>query len=148
MSKHIPRIIRKSLVPTSRIIRAIPGKTTMSELEIYANKHPNALVCYSINSCWWCLLSENSYGLVLGENDRWPLPCDPSGSPLFQAPIGDFLKTAKENIAHYGKHGLGAFIAAYNGNIVDNAGRPVAWKGWDKYNDYVDAVIAKAKGEE
>ena len=69
------------------------------------------------------------------------LPCDPRGGMLFQTGEGDlqkFLDSAKENVEHYGKHGLRAFYASYHGVVVTEDGKPTCFTSWDKYNALLD----------
>ena len=67
------------------------------------------------------------------------LPCDPLGSVLFQTDnVEGFLKSAEQNAAHYGKHGLRAFIAAHHENCFNIAGQNWASVDWADYNAALD----------
>lgn len=46
------------------------------------------------------------------------LPLDPFGCPLFQTDrLTEFVAAAKKNAAHYGEHGIDAFVAAHHQNL-------------------------------
>jgi hypothetical protein len=92
--------------------------------------NPEELVCYSTGTCWWCILRDNPY--------RATVPCDPLGAVLLQAPIKAFIDKANENPAHYGKHGIQAFWAAYHGVILTGCWLPTALKSWEEYNKLLD----------
>lgn len=50
-----------------------------------------------------------------GWTDRPGLPCCPyCGSPLFQAPLEEFVAAAKGDPAHHGVGGLATFVAAHS----------------------------------
>ncbi len=104
---------------------------TLKYLEHYAKTCGHNLVCYAINTCWWCLLKDNSY-----KNEGFP--CDPRGSMLMQASIGKFIENAKSNPEHYGKHGLKTFMAAYEGNVLTDDGQPTSLTDWRAYNNLID----------
>jgi len=122
-----------------RIERGRIGKTTLSEVLTFANKHPEALVCYSTRSPWWCLLSEIPYRL-------WPygIPCDPKGNVLLQAAIKSFIDAAMSKPGHYGKHSFEAFMAAYHMNLTNDDGSPAVLANWDEYNAALDVESVKA----
>lgn len=94
---------------------------------------PNREIVYAMKTCWW--------GWYAGIPYRMPgtdIPCDPRGSGLMIAKIGDFLNAAKENAAFYGRHGLHALAAAWHGNVTTDDGRPTSFEGWDGYNELID----------
>ena len=91
-------------------------------------------IYYSSQTCWWTHNPDHICG------DEFPL--DPSGAPLFVVENAiEFLKEAKENPDHYGKHGLEAFMAAHHQNVTQGNGKPVCFPAWDYYNRLID--IAK-----
>ena len=71
------------------------------------------------------------------------LPCDPRGSVLFQTDnVEGFLSAAESNAAHYGRHGLRAFMAAHHLNCVVSLEdlRSTSGRTWDEYNDALDRL--------
>lgn len=71
------------------------------------------------------------------------LPCDPRGSVLFQTEkVEAFIQTAKEKSAHYGKHGIRAFLAAHHLNCIISSfdPRPTSGADWQEYNDALDRL--------
>lgn len=92
-------------------------------------------IYYGANTLWWTHrqsdLCQNGMGL----------PCDPRGGMLFQTDdVEDFLKSAEENEKHYGKHGLAAFLASHNDNMVVSIEdqRSTCFADWDQYNEVLD----------
>ncbi len=63
---------------------------------------------------------------------------DPTGCPLFPTdkPM-DFIRTAKKNKGHYGRHGLKAFMFSHHQNS------PVVYKSFSEYNDHLDLKNGK-----
>ncbi len=97
------------------------------------------MIFYAVNSCWWTHRSSD-----LGSRAGSGLPCCPRGSVLMQSDMPtDFLELAKAGAAHYGKHGIEAFLAAHNDNCMHPfEDRPWSASGWDAYNDALDALEA------
>ena len=78
------------------------------------------------------------------------LPCDPRGSVLMMTRKGDgegFLKAAERSSAHYGKHGLRAFMAAHHRNCIESSTSPRPWSAtdYDEYNDAIDRFDERLK---
>lgn len=100
-------------------------------------------IYYGANTPWWTADSANLYRGAHG------LPCDPRGGMLFQTDKPeDFLKAAKDGIAHYGKHGLRTFLLAYHGCVVAkvNGKRlPTCLNSWDDYNNLIDRSAQEVK---
>lgn len=79
------------------------------------------------------------------------LPCDPRGSVLFQTEsVEKFVITAKLKSAHYGKHGIRAFLAAHHLNCVVGLfdKRPTSGTSWQEYNDALDRLDERKKALE
>ena len=78
------------------------------------------------------------------------LPSDPRGSVLFETDdVQGFLNKAAENPAHYGRHGLRAFMAAHHSNCqrgLEDA-RPWSAESWDEYNAALDRLDQRALAE-
>ena len=107
-------------------------KTKLDALELIAKHIPDTQVCWGANSCWWCLFTDVKRTLPGG------IPCGPRGSVLFQGGLADFMKAGLSKPEHYGKHGVDAFIAAYDGNLLDDDGKPTSFDSWDQYNALLD----------
>ena len=101
-------------------------------------RHNDKEICYSVHTCWWCLLDEHP-----GYSVR-DLPCDPRGSVLLQSPAKDFISIATNNPSHYGEHGLIAFMAAYHGNVTTDNGKPTCFGNWDRYNELINEHIQRS----
>lgn len=112
----------------------LTNKTSLKDIEKIAEDDSVECV-YSIGTCWWSLYKDDYMPFV---SSGGITPLDPMGSPLMQAPLKDFIKSAKENIEHYGEHGLDAFVSAFHGNVVLNTGKDVAFKTWDEYNKLIN----------
>jgi hypothetical protein len=85
---------------------------------------------YAIGTTWWTVNPANLY-----KHPECDLPCDPRGSMLMEAPASKFIKSAEDNLEHYGTHALKAFEAAYHGNIIiEENGWPTSISGWDNVN--------------
>ena len=113
------------------------------------------MIYYAIHTCWWThnpdhLCSRKIPGdikLTRGDGsktviDPQPIPTDPRGSVLMQTDnVQDFLKSAKSNSGHYGKHGLKAFMAAHHQNCFVSKEDLSPWslQGWQAYNDAIDS---------
>jgi hypothetical protein len=94
------------------------------------------MIWYSANTCWWTHKEEH-----LCNHPEAGLPCDPLGGMLFQTNQAEgFLKAAEANAAHYGKHGIKAFLAAHNDNMVvsETDQRVTCFRTWSEYNDVLD----------
>src|ERR1044072_7704154 len=95
------------------------------------------MIWYAVNTCWW---THNPEHLRTDTS----IPTDPRGSVLFQTEsVDDFLRMALQNPAHYGKHGLRAFIASHHQNCIVSRDDPRPWSGetWQEYNDAIDAGV-------
>lgn len=64
-----------------------------------------------------------------------------------QAPLYKFLESAKENVEHYGKHGIDTFIASFHGNVTLNTGLIVCFKTFDEYNKVIDSFQERKNGK-
>ena len=108
--------------------------------DIRATK-PETIWC-SVNTCWWTHRETD-----LRQRRDSTLPCDPRGGMLMMYEAKQFLAAAEANPAHYGKHGLAAFIAAHNDNCVVSPSdrRNTCLESWQEYNDLLDR--AKAEGD-
>lgn len=76
------------------------------------------------------------------------LPCDPRGSVLFQTEnVEGFIQTARDKSAHYGKHGIKAFLAAHHLNCVVGLFdlRSTSAATWKEYNDALDRLDLRKK---
>jgi hypothetical protein len=122
--------------------------TTLEQLQEYSNSlnkeafdefSDRARICYAVHTCWWRIWLHHTEPHYTKSN----LPCDPRGSMLLQAPIGRFLQTAEKNQAHYGKHGLLAFVAAYHGNVLASNGNPTSFDSWGRYNKLIERIDRK-----
>jgi hypothetical protein len=116
-------------------------EVTMAEVRQRA--HPYRMAFYGANTCWWTS-SENDLYKKPGSG----LPCDPRGGMLFQTSDGDlgkFLDSAQENVEHYGKHGIRAFLAAYHGVVIAANGNPTCCESWKDYNDLLDELDEASK---
>ncbi|CAA7621097.1 hypothetical protein [Magnetospirillum sp. UT-4] len=104
---------------------------------------------FAMNTCWW---TDNPGHLGRMETGvGHGLPCGPRGEGLMTAPLREFLAAAKANPAHYGKHGLRAFMAAYHGNCLkeDATGaRPWSLQTWVEYNAALDAMDGVEPGKD
>lgn len=116
-------------------------------------KQGDRMVFYGINTCWWAISWAQLYRTrpqTLTINGRQiasdGLPCDPRGGMLLQGDNVDlFFDSAVNNSAHYGKHGLRVFLAAYHGNVVvsQTDPRPTCFSSWDDYNRILDEHDAR-----
>lgn len=90
---------------------------------------------YALQTCWW-KLGDPCY-TTSSEHGR--LPCGPRGEMLLETdnPLA-FIKAAEDNPEHYGRNGLDAFAAAYDGNLVTDTGAPTSFNSWDDYNALID----------
>ena len=96
-------------------------------------------IWYAYHTCWWTHRESDL------SRTRTGLPCDPRGSVLLYTYAHEFLRMAEVNAAHYGRHGLDAFIAAHHDNcyLSEDEPRPWSLRSWDEYNDLLD----EASGE-
>jgi hypothetical protein len=107
-------------------------KVTLGQLETIARHLPETVICYAMSTCWWCCKDQ------LTPQDDAGIPCDPRGSVLMETTLGFYLRDAKASPDHYGKHGLNAFVAGYDGNLLNDKGKPTSFETWDEYNDLLD----------
>ncbi len=148
----------------------------MSESVIFVAREPSPIeifdgfeawhVHWAMHTTWWhaAETDEHLYGLAQID-PRLPrqvvsllapaphyagvLPCDPRGSVLMGGDLGGFLEAATGNVAHYGKHGLRAFMATWHGVIQRTDGRVVVpWSAstWDEVNLLLDEFDERGKG--
>lgn len=106
-------------------------KTTLEDIRA---TEPDT-IWYSVNTRWW------THRLTdLRERPDSRLPCDPRGGMLMMVDAEAFLSPAEANPAHYGKHGLAAFMAAHNDNCVvsPSDSRSTCLRSWQEYNDLLD----------
>jgi hypothetical protein len=106
-------------------------KTTLEELEGLPGE---TMIVYGVGTCWWGIKST----CCVYRHKESNLPCDPRSGMLFEGELGPFLVKAKENPAHYGKHELKAFMAAYHGNVTTDDDLPTCFQTWHEYNDLID----------
>lgn len=104
-------------------------------------------VYYGAQTCWWTIDPKD-----LHEHPKVPgLPTDPRGGVLLETPSPEaFLEAAESNPDHYGRRGMDAFWAAYNGVITVADGRPTCFNSWHQYNIVLDLaypVEATTEGE-
>jgi len=113
------------------------------------------MIYYGAMSCWWTHDPDD-----LREASRLgklSLPSDPRGGVLFETDKPeDFLRSAEADVAHYGKHGLAAFMAAHHQNCIlvqakggkamEAWGRRWCMPSWQEYNDAIDATERTAEG--
>ena len=89
--------------------------------------------------------------LERARNAACGLPCDPRGSVLFQTEhVEEFIQTAKNKSAHYGKHGIRAFLAAHHLNCVVGLFdmRSTSGTHWEEYNKALDRLDERNKAIE
>lgn len=111
-------------------------------LKGYADE-PIQMAFYSINCCWWTSFPED-LGLLppvaydpnknrIVKNPGGPrLPCCPHcGSVLMQAPLIDFIESAKTTPTHYGKYELETFIASHERNCKS------CFRNWERYDIFI-----------
>lgn len=91
----------------------------------------STMIFYSSRSAWWTHLESD----LIGATKKSTIPCDPSGSPLFQTDdtLG-FMKAAESKPEHYGKHKMDAFMKSHHQNCDGHC-----FMDWSKYNDVLDA---------
>ena len=109
----------------------------VTEDDVLKRAGSRRMAFYGANTMWWTSNEADLYKKPGGIG----LPCDPRGGMLFQTAEGDlqkFLDSAKENVEHYGKHGLRAFYASYHGVVVTEDGKPTCFTSWDEYNALLD----------
>ena len=120
------------------------GKT-LEQIEAELRDFDHPTIYYAAHTCWW---THNPAHLARTgkEGDSIRLPCDPRGSVLFMtsgelsSALG-FITAARSNAAHYGKHGLHAFVAAHHESSFDKtSGLPWSERRWLAYNDALDAM--------
>lgn len=76
---------------------------------------------------------ENLYNAAI-EN-----PMDIAGSPIMVTDdVGEWIKGAENNVKHFGKHGITAFMMAHHKNCLN-----VAFKDIQVYNDLIDKLKEK-----
>ena len=96
------------------------------------------MIYYGALTCWW---THDPYDLCHLTNG---LPCDPRGGVLMQTDdIEGFLRSAEANPAHYGRHGLDAFMASHHKNCLVSLAdvRSTCFETWDAYNDAIDETV-------
>lgn len=129
----------------------IADKRTLTSLDDIREAKPEMAFC-SVKTCWWTtnpddLCCDHGHPMKECPAGYDSIPLDPSGSPLFQTDdVEGFLKEAEDNAEHYGRHGLEAFILAYDGNVVaDEEAAPYhrCSSRWDSYNDLLDLEEAQ-----
>lgn len=108
------------------------------------------MIWYGAMSCWWThdpddLKEATQLAKSPERKGGWgPLPTDPRGGVLMEAhDPGKFLRLAEENVSHYGKHGLAAFMAAHHKNCrIIKAGfaRPWCLASWQEYNEALGRI--------
>ena len=102
---------------------------TLEDIEKIAN-NSNRIVWGAL-TCWW-KIGDPVYTLSNG------LPCGPRGEVLFEYdnPI-EFIQNARNNVEHYGKYGLKAFLLAYHGQIITKDDLPTSLDRWEDYNKLI-----------
>lgn len=116
------------------------------------------MIFFSGVTGWWTHDPDHLYAsnAMIPRSARHPLdpgyrqpqaiPTGPRGEPLFQADNPeDFLRVAEKNAAHYGRHGILAFVAAHHLNTVVHTRdrRPTSFREWDDYNRLLDEAAAR-----
>lgn len=114
-------------------------KTSREQIEQWIADKPSRECVFAISTPWWSLYEEAWMPYSSGR-----LPCDPRGSMLMQGELAKFWQAALAKQEHYGKHGLAALIAAFQGNVevqtADGRGwRPTSLNNWDAYNNLLDS---------
>jgi hypothetical protein len=121
MSNYVPH-------RTLQEVRALHGK-------------PKAMIYYAFSTCWW--------GTKTYRCDKHDFPCGPRGELLMMTDdVAKFIESAEANPSHYGKHGLRAFEAALDGNVIAGNGCTTSLETWDEYNALIDAYEANRNGKE
>ena len=111
-------------------------KVSLKEIKTLARE--SGYLVYATQTCYWKVNSPvHQYPPSVVPR----LPCGPRGEMLLETddPIG-FIRAAEKNPAHYGRHGLRAFVAAYHGNVTTEGGLPTSFESWDEYNKLIDSV--------
>lgn len=108
-------------------------------LDDVIRNHRGGTVYYAMRTCWW--------GMKTYRCERHSLPCGPRGECLMMSDdVAAFILRARENPEHYGRHGIAAFEAALDGNVIDCNGRPWSLESWEQYNALIDLEIDRALG--
>jgi hypothetical protein len=91
------------------------------------------MIYYGAVTTWWTHDPKHLNTLEHG------LPCDPRGGVLFQTDdVEGFLTAAEANAAHYGRHGLAAFVGAHALNCLTNSGAPWCTETFEEINHAID----------
>lgn len=110
----------------------------IKERALYAEQNNGRLV-YSTFSPWWFILARGDEKLPYYLKTSPCLPCDPRGAVLLETTgICAFIDAAEQNVEHYGRHGIEAFVAAYHENVVERDGMSTSLNNWDEYNNVID----------
>ena len=122
------------------------------------------MIYYGAKTCWWTHDADDLRQATGGPDDPspmsgplGPIPTDPRGGVLFETDKPEeFLRNAEAHIAHYGKHGLAAFMAAHHQNCIlvqvegakamEAQARRWCMASWQEYNDAIDATERTAEG--
>jgi len=114
-------------------------KMTLDDIKAKASRlkgNADARLVYAVHSPWWNLCPPWLY--TIGGKPRG-IPCDPRGSVLLETgKFDEFIKSAEDNLSHYGRHGIQAFVAAYHGNVTTDGGLPTSLDDWEAYNALLD----------
>jgi hypothetical protein len=99
-------------------------------------------IYYSDKSCWWTHHRGHAMRGTAGV-----MQCPLGGAIFMEKDWDSWLAAAEDNPAHYGAHGLDAFMAAHHANCRRGAdGAPFASANWGDYNAALDALIAEEHG--
>lgn len=128
-----------ALVHVDRII-------TLAQIERQLFEHGKAgAVYYSNKSCWWTHHRGHTWVEVPGQPSVQRCPA--GGLIFMERDWEGWLEAAKDNPAHYGRHGLNAFVAAHHANCRRGGdGKPFASARWGDYNDALDALLEEERG--
>lgn len=96
-------------------------------------ENPGLKIVHSVAHVWWGFMPHR-YHTPDGE------PCDPTGAPVTYKDAVKFIATAETSPTNFGKWGLAAFVAAYDGNMTEN-GKSATCKDWLSVNAAIDAAM-------
>lgn len=115
----------------------LTGRVSREQIEAWA-ANPTRQIVLAIRTCWWSLYETAYMPYVIP--GKHPLPCDPRSSPLVISSMAGCWAQAVGNPDFYGPHGIDAFVAAFQGNVVvAETGKPTSFDDWSHYNQLLDA---------
>ncbi len=117
-------------------------RITWAQIQAFAARKPKSIVTWAMHTCWWNVPDITNVWHTLIEGTA--LPTCPRGSVLMQGEIGKFVAKAEEHPTHYGRHGLQALAAAFEGNLTGGIlNQSASLESWDHYNDVIDKGTEK-----